>query len=322
MIRIVTLIAILLYSSTINAQNIGIGTKTPTRARLEVHGSVGNTSAIFGGDTTGVSLQSNWPTIGFNEYFNNGHRYIAKGYAAQQFIDPVLGYMAFDFFSSGNKNSIATGQKRALALTYNGDMLVGDGTGRITINRGPDDRSGFNGMLQIRQTAAGGNIGISVTDETYAHNWRMRCSDASTGSFFSVGYNGWDVGFFRSNDGVYMSFSDRRLKSDIRELPSVLDKLMQLKPVHYSMNNNNKAGKRSTGFIAQDVQQLFPELVEVLEEPTASNKSINNLHALNYTGFSVIAIKAIQEQQRVIETLKKQVEQITNELTRLKQASR
>ena len=50
------------------SQNIGIGITNPTRAKLEVSGVSGSgaTSAIFGTDGTGISLQRNWPTIGFN----------------------------------------------------------------------------------------------------------------------------------------------------------------------------------------------------------------------------------------------------------------
>ena len=47
-----------------NSGNVGIGTTTPTRAKLEVNGVGfgGATSAIFGGDGTGISIQRNWTT--------------------------------------------------------------------------------------------------------------------------------------------------------------------------------------------------------------------------------------------------------------------
>jgi hypothetical protein len=56
---------VLLFISCINvlstvSQNVGIGTSTPTRAKLEVNGAVDATSAIFG-ESSGISLQRNWP---------------------------------------------------------------------------------------------------------------------------------------------------------------------------------------------------------------------------------------------------------------------
>src|SRR5688572_33410190 len=83
------------------AQRVGIGITNPTRAGLEVQGAVGATSAIFGGDGTGISILRNWPSVGFNHYYGNTNRYMANGYAAMQTLDPTAGYMAFDIFDQG-----------------------------------------------------------------------------------------------------------------------------------------------------------------------------------------------------------------------------
>jgi hypothetical protein len=45
------LIVLLVVSFSISAQNVGIGTTTPTLGRLQVHGDVGRTAAIFGSNT-------------------------------------------------------------------------------------------------------------------------------------------------------------------------------------------------------------------------------------------------------------------------------
>ena len=58
-----------LFSQPEPMSNVGIGTTTPTRAKLEVFGTGGIfsfTSAIFGSDGAGISLQRNRPAIGFN----------------------------------------------------------------------------------------------------------------------------------------------------------------------------------------------------------------------------------------------------------------
>ena len=46
---------------------------------------------------------------------------------------------------------------------------------------------------------------------------------------------------------------------------------------------------------SQEVKQLFPQMVEVIQDTSWSDEGITDIHAINYTGFSVLAIKAIQE---------------------------
>lgn len=98
-------------------QNVGIGIATPTRSKLEVNGAVDATSAIFGGESSGISLQRNWPGIGFNSYWNAGNRYIANGYGARHFLDPFNGYMYLDMFSVGTANALPPLTSRALTIS-------------------------------------------------------------------------------------------------------------------------------------------------------------------------------------------------------------
>jgi hypothetical protein len=289
-----------------HSQNVGIGTNNPNRARLVLNGSVGNTTAIFGGETTGISLQSNFPTIGFNEYYNNGHRYIAAGHSAHMFFDPALGYMAFDIFPPGVANGTAASSKRLLVLTNTGDMIVGSGLSRVGINMQPTLGSVHNATLQIRQTVEGDNMGISLSDINDNITWKISSLNSMDG-MLTLGLNGSTLGWF-ANDGGYVSFSDRRLKNNIQTLPSILDKVLRLQPVQYQMKKNNQSGRISMGFIAQDVKDLFPGLVHVLPDSVSNKNGGDDLYAVNYTGFGVLAIKAIQEQQQLIEMLQARID--------------
>jgi Chaperone of endosialidase len=89
------------------------------------------------------------------------------------------------------------------------------------------------------------------------------------------------------------------LKKNIEELSPVLGKILQLKAKQYQFIDAGETTKKSTGFISQEVVDLFPELVNSFkrsaEDPTL-------YFGLNYAGFSVIAIKAIQEQQQQIQS--------------------
>ena len=79
---------------------------------------------------------------------------------------------------------------------------------------------------------------------------------------------------------------------------------MQLRPVEYEMKYNNPGHERTIGFIAQDVRKFFPELVTVVTDTARGYPGIPDLHTINYNGFGILAIKALQEQQEQIEEMK------------------
>jgi hypothetical protein len=74
-----------------------------------------------------------------------------------------------------------------------------------------------------------------------------------------------DGGIFRvSNDIVaYYSFSDARLKTNIKALDSKssLNKILQLQGVEYEWKDGARTGKKEIGFVAQDVEPIVPEIV-------------------------------------------------------------
>lgn len=81
--------------------------------------------------------------------------------------------------------------------------------------------------------------------------------------------------------GVMSDVSDRRMKRDILALDdSVAERLMLLKPATFRMKDNKDT---EYGFIAQDVQEVFPELVRDGE-----------ILSLNYVGLIAPAVKTIQ----------------------------
>jgi hypothetical protein len=125
--------------------------------------------------------------------------------------------------------------------------------------------------------------------------------------------------------------SDRRYKEDIKDITIEASKLKQLKGVSYKKKvsvpeffnqsndslkllskqpsidttkyNKTDSGKypkpivpeRSYGFIAQDVQKIFPDLV-IQDE--------NGYLAINYTGFIPMIVESYKEQQSTLDSLK------------------
>jgi len=112
----------------------------------------------------------------------------------------------------------------------------------------------------------------------------------------------------------FINFSDRRLKKNIRELEQVLPSLMQLKPVTYQFKKEHNPDERNrTGFIAQDLQQIFPELIvqeDVDIDPMTGDikRTFSEYLSMNYLELIPITIKALQEQQEMIAARDKEIE--------------
>nr|HPI31358.1 tail fiber domain-containing protein [Bacteroidales bacterium] len=75
----------------------------------------------------------------------------------------------------------------------------------------------------------------------------------------------------------------------------------------YEFIDNNPSHKESIGIIAQDLQKVFPEFVSV-NKVNDGNPLVENQLGVDYAGLSVLALKAIQEQQNEITLLKAEIE--------------
>jgi len=101
--------------------------------------------------------------------------------------------------------------------------------------------------------------------------------------------------------------SDKRLKSDIKDSELGLNFIKTIRPVsYYRKDDVNK--KTEYGFIAQ-------ELEKALENAGSTNngilsKTANGMFAVRYNDFVPMTIKAVQEQQELIEQLLKTNEKL------------
>ncbi|HMJ47227.1 MAG TPA: tail fiber domain-containing protein [Ferruginibacter sp.] len=340
------------------SQNVGIGTPTSTRAKLELHGSVLSTSAIFGGESTGISLQSNWPGVGFNAYASNGFRYIADGYGAVKYLNPGNGYLSLVMLPLGIKDAVAGPQSTAMTISNIGNIGIRTNAPTASlhaIKAGNFDGSAIFGGTHynthfhygvtedtyIRAGKSGGNVYINdiqsakiiigsgtslvgINTATPAYPLEIRQTGA-TGLILiepAQTYNRWEhvVGlynggpesslkllyndqlkcFFRPTDGAFITSSDRRLKTNIKPVSYVLNKIIQLRPVEYEMNGNKTDHSKNIGFIAQEVKKIFPGIVTTPTSESTNNLMKRDLHALSYNAFNVIAIKGVQEEQELI----------------------
>lgn len=182
---------------------------------------------------------------------------------------------------------------------------------------------GATAQIKIDNT---GKVGINNTSPTYwldvSGNFRFLQSGyeviftssnlyPNTGSVSLGKYNKYWYEIYADN--AYFTYSptimsDANFKSNIKDLPSVVSKLNSLHPVTYNfdlnkLQSNGNGPKPSDntnqyGFLAQEIKTIFPELVTTRQDSTLG---------VRYTELIPILVKAYQEQQAELESLKARI---------------
>ena len=202
---------------------------------------------------------------------------------------PATG-MAFD------ANQIETmGSDLYLNFNSTDNLRVVEGGGLVGIGRDPGSR------LDIEQSADAHTGGIRLNSNTANDFWAI-FYDPNRNLTFN--WEGVDKARINQADGAYVQLSDRRLKHNIRDLSPVLNRVLQLRPRTYFYENDVDKTTPSLGLIAQEVEAIFPEWVF----------QQGDYKALSYDHFSILAIKAVQEQQAQIDALRQENEQLKAQL--------
>lgn len=109
----------------------------------------------------------------------------------------------------------------------------------------------------------------------------------------TVWWNQLTSGLFREKAGITSS-SDRRLKENIKESPvNALDRIQALNMVSFDFIEGRK--HEEVGLIAQEVQEVVPEAIEVDDE--------TSYLSINYGKFVPYLLKAVQELDQKIKEL-------------------
>jgi hypothetical protein len=105
--------------------------------------------------------------------------------------------------------------------------------------------------------------------------------------------------------------SDARLKDEVKTLENVLDNIMKMNAVEFDWAENYRAfdelkekGKlRSLGFIAQEMRNIYPEVVEV---------DSDGYYYIIYSELNSVLVEGIKEQQVFIEELEQTITRLEN----------
>jgi hypothetical protein len=168
-----------------------------------------------------------------------------------------------------------------------------------------------DGWIQMHSPVLAGSINssnISVNSELailqsphYLYTWMLKAAflgEPHNLKFFLDG----SLKAYVDDEGDWNSVSDISLKENVLPYRHVLGDIKNLNVATYRLRSTDP-DSNSFGLIAQNVAQYFPEIVSETQE-----KDGGKILGIAYGKTGVLAIKAIQEQQVIIETLQKQVE--------------
>ena len=279
-----------------------------------------------------VSTNSTSPTGTYASAMGNGttasgNESTAMGYdtTASAEASTAMGYST----TASAESSTAMG--RGTTASGAQSTAMGQGTTAIgilsTAMGGFTSASGYNSTAMGYSTSASGSystaMGAATTASDYASTvigqYNSSGSSATSAYSFSTSAPAFVIGnganssnksdafkvMFNgdttvSNDltvsGDVVISSDARLKSNIVSLGSTLPKLLQIDGKSYEMK-----GKQKIGVLAQEIQEVFPELV---------TEDSNEMLAVNYQGLVPVLINALKEQQSEIETYRDEVSEL------------
>ncbi|HAT66641.1 MAG TPA: hypothetical protein DCS66_18950 [Flavobacteriaceae bacterium] len=165
--------------------------------------------------------------------------------------------------------------------------------------------------ITIKQSGSteGSSGGLGLISPFNTNNWKVYHS----GAHLSFAENGVRRAYVEAATGNYIITSDQRLKKNIEAHDPILNKVNQLEVFTYHYKDQEASESKSIGFMAQEVQKIFPDAVKQNEE---------GFLGINYDYFSVLAIKSIQEQQETIKTQEDRISTLENELLEIKQLLR
>jgi hypothetical protein len=151
-------------------------------------------------------------------------------------------------------------------------------------------------------------------------------SGTRVGVYGSASGGATNYAVYAAGDLVYtgelFEVSDVKFKEEINVIGPVLPKILKIEANTYRFSDNveyaqmNLAKGKHYGFIAQELENIFPDLVSEVVHPSAEESQGKRggetikFKGINYIEMIPILVKAIQEQQQQIEELKAEITQL------------
>lgn len=217
-------------------------------------------------------------------------------------------------------NAHMNGEYSAFGGTFN--VTAPEYTYGLSVGSYGQDYS-YNRGLQV---SAGGNYGST----SYGGRFDVYGGDASynvglyataSGGTGSTNIAGQFDGEVQATNYTYIS--DRQFKTDIKNYDGGLSKILALKPRSYTMKVDefkkrvNLPSGDQIGFIAQELEEVLPELVKTRQTPldytleekkSGVKKEVFTYKTVEAMGVIPVLVAAVQEQQALIESMRAEID--------------
>ena len=259
-------------------------------------------SIVLGTDTTGDYVATINPGNGLTGGATSGENIahtlaVGAGDGITVSADAVALNTGSAHFTNGARGTIAA--------WVNGDLTINSSTGFATVNLASIPRvtnvTGASNQISVSGIIANGGMTASLSlpqDIGTASNVRF----GSLG--IGVGASGTAGRIDAANDIVAYSSSDRRFKENIKNIPNALAKVLKIGGYEFDWISNVELHGHEghdVGVIAQEIEEILPELVQTRE---------SGYKAVKYDKLVALLIEGMKEQQIQIDNLKAEIEQI------------
>ena len=273
---------------TFDGSNLGLGV-TPSAWRSSEKafqiGTVGSVSQISGA-----------VKVNGNVYWNSSNQAIyLTNDLASIYVQTSGVHQWFTAPSGTAGNAISFTQ--AMTLDSSGNLLVGTTDNSITSGPG----------VKIAP-----NIGAAVVS-TLSTNSNSCSHVYSTGAGAYRFYVGWGGTVYATSTSI-SAISDATLKENVRDLETGLTEVMALRPRRFDWKNGD--AQNVAGFVAQEVEQVLPELVTDYQYSEGVTKK-----SLKMGDILPTLVNAIQEQQAIINAQAAALEQLKADVAAMKGAA-
>jgi ABC-type oligopeptide transport system ATPase subunit len=168
-------------------------------------------------------------------------------------------------------------------LTVSGSLSLGGGG--LTTSAVAEGSNLYFTNARAR-AALGGGTGISYNNSSGVITCTIDTpAEVGLGNLSSSG-NSLSGSFTAT--GNITAYSDERLKENVETIEGALDKVSQMRGVTYNYKSELNDGQRGTGVIAQEMQQVMPEVVEEGEYLSVAYGNI--------VGVLIEAVKELKEE--------------------------
>jgi hypothetical protein len=271
-----------------SAGNVGIGTSSPA-SRLQVVGAAGfgdgaaGSAATISSTTTGNSAT----TLGFATGSGSPFDIILLAAGASPANGVVLNQR------NNAPMAFQTNDTERARIDSSGNLLVGTTSAGARLTVKGEGATGATRAMRVTNSADTEMFAVLNAGEVYTGGAAQSPYNATTASAANV--------FVQSDGQLKRSTSSLKYKTDVQDATHGLAEVMQLRPVTYKGTNDGST--IFGGLIAEEVHEAgLTEFVQYAEDGTPD--------ALAYGQMVSLALKAIQEQQAIIEQLKADVAEL------------